>query len=228
MMTNNFHTLLETITGRKLKLRINENRSTMLSVRWEPDYVNISLHRIFLQAPTNIMEALACYIRREDRTISKEVRRFIEEKSQGLDYSSSVVSADLKVKGDIYDLSEIYQRINERYFNGKLDLKITWYGRTGRKARRQINLGLYHSLLLLVKIHGTLDHPTVPLYVVEFVVYHEMLHHVCRPTFDKQGTHRIHTPEFYAREKEFLHYEAASKWIKENHDLLFGGSRGRA
>ena len=49
-------------SGRKLKLKINDNRSTMLSVRWEPDCTKVSLHRIFLQAPRNVMDELSCYL----------------------------------------------------------------------------------------------------------------------------------------------------------------------
>lgn len=214
--------LLESFSGRKLKIKFNENRSTMLSVRWEPDHVKISMHRMFLHAPRNVMESLACYIRKENRSLGHEVKRFIDENIHTLDYSSTVNRKQLVTQGNMYDLNALYQKVNQEYFDGHLDLKITWYGRTERKKCYQVNLGLYQSLLKLIKIHKKLDHPLVPEYVVESVVHHEMLHYVHPPAYDEKGVHRIHTASFCKGEKEFLQYEQAKQWIKENKKFLFG------
>lgn len=78
---------LENSSGRKLKLKINDNRSTMLSIKWEPDGTKVSLHRIFLEAPTNVMDALACHLRHRDHIIGPTVKAFIEENLRNLDYS---------------------------------------------------------------------------------------------------------------------------------------------
>ena len=222
MPQDTVHRFLESFSGRKLKIKFNENRSTMLSVRWEPDYVKVSMHRMFLHAPRNVMEELACYIRKENRSLGREVKRFIDEKIGTLDYSDTVDQKQLITQGDTYDLNALYQKVNREHFEGKLDLKITWFGRTEKKRCYQVNLGLYQSLLKLIKIHKKLDHPLVPEYVVESVVHHEMLHYVHPPAYDERGVHRIHTTPFCESERKFQKYEQSKQWIKENKKFLFG------
>ncbi len=72
-----FSQVLEDSARMKLKLKINDNHSTMLSVRWEPECAKVSLHRMFLEAPENVMQALACYIRGEHKILapSKKILR---------------------------------------------------------------------------------------------------------------------------------------------------------
>jgi hypothetical protein len=66
-----------------------------------------------------------------------------------------------------------------------------------------------------------LDSPSFPDYFVSYVVYHEMLHHVCPSYFDAKGLHQIHSKEFKAKEIEFKHYDLAQTWIKKNHSSFF-------
>ncbi len=76
-MRNNNLTLqeqLENRIGTKLYLKINDNRSTMLSVKWEPDCTKVSLHRMFLEAPSNMMQALTCYIKGEHKNLSPKYK----------------------------------------------------------------------------------------------------------------------------------------------------------
>jgi hypothetical protein len=66
-----------------------------------------------------------------------------------------------------------------------------------------------------------MDSPSFPDYVVDFVVYHEMLHHVCPSYYDKKGYHHIHSKEFKEKEQEFKHFNLASDWIKRNQNNFF-------
>lgn len=212
---------LESRSGMKLKLKINDNRSTMLSVKWEPDCTQVSLHRIFLQAPKNVMEALACYLRQEDEAIAPMVRAYIEDKIKALDYSHLVDHSKLCTQGAVYDLKKIYNELNEEYYGGKLDLAITWFGKPKQRPRSRVTFGLYHDALRLIKINRFLDAPTFPDYLVAYVVFHEMVHHVCPAYTDSKGYHHIHTKEFKKEEAKFRHFALAQRWIKENQATLF-------
>lgn len=220
-MTMAIQKQLEHRSGLKLKLKINDNRSTMLSVKWEPDGAKVSLHRMFLNAPQNVMDALACYLKREDRTIAPTVKAFIEDKLQKLDYSSQVDQAKLYSQGHVYNLQQIYNDINEEYFDGKLKLYITWFGKANRRSRSRVTFGLYHDPLRLIKVNRLLDSPSFPYYLVAYVVYHEMVHHVCPPYFDANGQHHIHTKEFKEMEAQFRYYDLAQEWIKNNKSNFF-------
>lgn len=220
MFSSHFQRKLEETSGMKLKLKMNDNRSTMLSVRWEPDCAKVSLHRMFLNAPSNVMESLACYLRREDKSISPRVRSFIENNLQKLDYTHELDRTKLYTCGHIYDLKKIYNAINSEYFNNRLDLSITWYGNPVRRKRSRVTFGLYYDPLKLIKINRLMDHPSFPDYVVSYVVYHEMLHHVCRSYIDENGIHRIHSKEFKQQERQFRYFEMARKWILEHRGYL--------
>jgi len=216
-----FQQELENSLGKRIRLKINDNRSTMLSVRWEPDCTKVSLHRMFLQAPQNIMESLTCYLKRERRVMPTNIRAFIEENIKRLDYSHLLDSSKLETVGKIYDLEHFYNEINRDYFNRQLDLSITWFGKPKKKCQRRVTFGLYHDPLKLIKINRLLDQPTFPDYLLSFVIYHEMLHHVCPGYVDDGGMHHIHTKEFKKREVLFQHYEKAQRWIKEHPDQFF-------
>lgn len=211
---------LEQGAHNKIQLKINNNRSTMLSVRWEPDCTKVSLHQMFLNAPKNIMRDLACYVRQEQENISPVVKEFIEDKLKTLDYSHELDLKKLQTNGHVYNLKKILSDLNQEYFDNKLNLHITWFGKPHTKSKSRVTFGLYHDPLRLIKIHRLLDTPSVPSYVVEYVVYHEMLHHVC-PSYYENGSHKVHTREFKKREPLFEYYNQAQKWIEEHTNYLF-------
>ncbi|MEM1283001.1 MAG: SprT-like domain-containing protein [Chlamydiota bacterium] len=221
MTIHTFQQAIEETVKKKVKLRINDNRSTMVSVKWEPDCTRVSMHRMFLEAPKNIMDALACHIKKENSKLCPSVKAFIEEKLTSFDYSGQLNENALSTKGEVYELQALYDKINEQYFGGQLRLKITWFGKKQRRRKSQVTFGLYQEATKLVKINRMMDSSFFPEYFVEFVIYHEMLHHVCRSYYDEKGKHRIHTPEFKKREQEFEHFELANLWMKKNYNNFF-------
>ncbi len=223
MLATRFQQELEESSGMKVKLKINDNRSTMLSVRWEPDCAKVSLHRMFLQAPQNVMQSLACYISREDNKITPDIKDFIEAHLQKLDYSHLLDRRKLCARGSVHDLQKIYNQLNREYFQGRLNLHITWFGKTQPRRRIRVTFGLYHDPLKLIKINRLLDSPSFPDYLVAYVVYHEMVHGVCPAYHDERGVYRIHTNEFKELEMQYQHYSLAQNWIKEHQGHLFKG-----
>lgn len=212
---------LEDNTGKKLRVRITDNLSAMLSVRWEPDLVRVSMHRMFLQAPQNVMQALACYIRKRDMSLAPVIKAFIQDNVTKLDYSHLVDDSKLVCQGSYYNIRKIYDDINNEYFRNKLKLNITWFGKPYHKNRTKVTFGLYHDPLRLIKIHRLLDSPSFPNYLLSYVIYHEMLHHVCPSYVDDTGILRIHSKEFKEREVEFNHFDLAQNWIKDHQEYLF-------
>lgn len=221
MPLSDFQKRLENDLKKSVKLIINDNRSTMLSVKWEPDCTKVSIHRFFVNAPDNIMNSLACYIRQEEKTISSSVRSFIEDNMRKLDYTHHLKKMKLDVIGKTYNLTHFLNEINREYFDNLIDLNITWFGRRKQTNRSQVTFGLYYEPLKLIKIHRLLDRPEVPDYMVSYVIYHEMLHYVCPSYFDERGKHCIHSKEFREKESQFKHYQMAQNWIDENRERLF-------
>lgn len=127
----------------------------------------------------------------------------------------------LVVEGQHYNLKEIFDRLNEEYFDKQLSLSISWFGNSERSAKRRRLLGSYCHSEQLVKIHRLLDHPHFPPYFISFIVYHEMLHHALPPIKGRRGRRQIHHGEFKMRERQFRDYALAQSWQKDNHSKFF-------
>lgn len=216
-----FQEQLENSVGVKLRLKINDNRSTMLSVKWEPDCTKVSLHRMFLKAPQNVMQALACYLKGEHKQIAPSIKAYIEHSLQKLDYSHELDLSSLQTKGLVYDLSKIYCDLNREYFDQPLGLYITWFGERRKRTCKRVTFGLFHDPLRLIKVNRLLDNRHFPDYFVAYVIYHEMLHYVCPTYVDEKGQKHIHSKEFKEREKEFKYFKQAQQWIRDNQNYLF-------
>ena len=132
--------------------------------------------------------------------------------------------------GEVLDLREIAADLNQRYFEGRLKVRISWGKAAGENAHPASNcrrtrtaslqLGSYSYEDRLIRVHRVLDRPSVPRYVVESVVYHELLH-ADLPPVTRGGRRYFHTPEFRRRERHFRHFERADGWVRDNlHQLL--------
>jgi predicted metal-dependent hydrolase len=128
----------------------------------------------------------------------------------------------LKTQGKVFDLQEIYRQINQEYFDARLDLLITWSGNPGKMAQFKRRLGSFDPNTRLIKIHRLLDNACVPEYFINFIVYHEMLHHVFPPKKGKKSRRYVHHAVFKNHEKQFQEYHLAQEWIKKNLHLFVG------
>jgi hypothetical protein len=117
--------------------------------------------------------------------------------------------------GEIYDLREIFDRMNEQYFAGKVARpKLGWS--TGKTYRM---LGQHDSTHEMIIISKSLDDPSVPSYVVDYVVFHEMLH-IVHPTKIVNGRRMNHTTAFRRDEKKFRLHREAEQWIGDNSEKI--------
>ncbi|TGK02359.1 M48 family peptidase [Leptospira selangorensis] len=124
--------------------------------------------------------------------------------------SGSANFKKLKENGVTYDLKVILEEISSSYFS-KMDAKLLSIGWADRLGKRR--LGSYEKRNMNIRISPILDHKEVPLYVLEHVVHHEILHHIL-PSRVKNGHNSIHSPEFKRKEKEYVRYREAINWLK--------------
>jgi hypothetical protein len=111
-------------------------------------------------------------------------------------------------RGAFHDLNESFDRVNARYFGGTMQRpRLTWSRSfTGRK------FGHYDHVKDWVMVSSTLDQERVPAFVVDYLMFHELLHkkHGIRWV---NGRGHAHTREFYAEERRFERYEEADGWL---------------
>ena len=113
--------------------------------------------------------------------------------------------------GEIYDLHELFNTLNSRYFGGRLAKPVlTW---SAKKTYRI--LGHHDATHDTIVVSRSLDTADTPRYVVEYIVFHEMLH-IHHPTVHHNGRRYNHTPAFRRDEEKFRYYAEAERWIEQN------------
>ena len=114
-------------------------------------------------------------------------------------------------KGNVYDLEQIFESLNRHYFSNKISKPaLTW---SAKKTYRI--LGHHDATHDHVAISRSLDDEGVPRYVVEYVVFHEMLH-IAHPTQHVNGRRYNHTAAFKKDERKFKYFDEAERWIERN------------
>lgn len=113
-------------------------------------------------------------------------------------------------KGSTYDLETIFKRVNETYFEGALAKPhLSW-----SRAFTHRKFGHYEPSRDRIVLSRTLDNPQVPSYVLEFVMYHELLHKQQGATWTKERR-MVHTPEFRHQECQFKAYHQAHAFLSQ-------------
>jgi predicted metal-dependent hydrolase len=112
-------------------------------------------------------------------------------------------------RGRVYNLDEIFEEINLRFFGGLLARpRMTWSQQHSRNR-----LGHYDPAHNAIVISRIFDHPAVPKYAVEYIVYHEMLH--LKHPVQMRGSRRcVHSREFLLEERQFPQLDAARRFLR--------------
>jgi hypothetical protein len=118
------------------------------------------------------------------------------------------ISPAYTAQGKYYNLEKIFYKINEEYFNPLLKKPIL--GWSLNKSYRR--LGFYDRERNLIVISRIFDNHKVPQTIIEYIMYHEMLH-ILYPAKVVNGRRRIHTEEFNQHEQLFKEFDKAKKWL---------------
>jgi len=113
-------------------------------------------------------------------------------------------------KGRWQNLDANFDRVNAEYFEGKLERpRLAW----SRTRSRRI-LGRYDATHHTVFISLLFDSTRFPDFVIDYVLYHELLH-IRHPS--RAGDCRLinHTPDFRAEERKFKDYKKATDWLRK-------------
>jgi hypothetical protein len=185
---------------------------------------HLRLHRMFLHAPETVWEALIAYLHDTNESAREILKTYIQCHQHLIPKSPQRPqrSPFLQPRGHHFDLTAIYHDLNQRYFANRVQAHITWSRRPPRRPRTSIRFGSYRVRDRLIRIHRLLDQSFVPRYVVENVVFHEMLHQLI-PRQRVNGRWCVHPPEFRQQEQRFRHYWQAEQWKRRHLVRLLHG-----
>jgi len=238
--------------NRRTILSVRAAHAAARPVPAPPSPIHLRIHRSFAGAPDPVLRAVAAFLASaKGSATARQALAAIREHfhhhrlppantrqrdpraartAGGASAAEKARRLSLCPVGDVLDLREIAADLNQRYFEGRLKVHISWGKAAGENAQPASNcrrtrtaslqLGSYSYEDRLIRVHRVLDRPSVPRYVVESVVYHELLH-ADLPPVTRRGRRYFHTPEFRRRERHFRHFERADCWVRDNlHQLL--------
>lgn len=171
--------------------------------------LTITAHEAFVEAPPEVISALvAAALDRKNKRELKIVRDY----AAGDDFIEASLALELMgVDGHTTSdprLVKSFQRMNRTYFNGKLNQpRLVW-----NQTITHQKFGHYQPATDTIMISISLDHPDVPEYVLDFVMYHELLHKQLGIQ-SINGRHYAHTPQFRALERSHSKYQQAQDFL---------------
>jgi hypothetical protein len=189
------------------------------TIRLRQGELYVRLSDLLEGAPEPVLHAIAhillakLYRKPVDRAQSARYRRYV---------ASHDISAKARLvrqmrgrkhihsaRGHYYHLEEIFEDLNRRFFHGLMGRpQLTW---SQNHARNR--LGHYDPAHNTIVISRVFDHPKVPRYVVEYIVFHEMLH--LKHPVKLRGSHRcVHSAEFLEEETLFPELSHAKKFLR--------------
>jgi hypothetical protein len=112
-------------------------------------------------------------------------------------------------QGRYYNLEEVFETLNMRFFGGLLGRpELTWSEHMAKRS-----LGHYDAAHNTIVVSLVFDRPSSPRYAIEYLLYHEMLH--LKHPVRMRGIRRcVHSREFKAEEALFPQLKEAIAFIK--------------
>ncbi len=205
----------------KIEIRYYPYVNVNHTIRIRSGIVYVRISELFRFVPRFVQESLAKIL--VSKLLSKKVpvearklyRKFINSESFQKIATENKRNKGRKdiitSKGDYFDLEDIFGKVNLIYFQNKIPKpELTW-----SRKRTYRRLGHHDTVHNSITISKSLDDHDVPKFVVEYVVYHEMLH-IKHPTQQRNGRRYNHTPAFKRDEENFPYFHEAENWIENN------------
>jgi hypothetical protein len=176
--------------------------------------IDIKINEGFIYASEEVLQALVqCTIFGKNQQSTRLIRSFASSE----EYSAVLLDLDLiaeviaeNPQGSFYNLNHIFDKVNYEYFATRLvKPRLAW-----SRIKTYRKFGHYEPARDRVVISMSLDSHKVPEFVIEFVLYHELLHKH-HGTKWVNGRRMVHTPEFRVDERKFKLYKQADGWLKK-------------
>ena len=220
-----FSDLLDTIDHKK-KYQVTavfyQSKSIRHTIQLRRRHIQVKIAHSFRDTPEHILKILGLILYSKlfrfkiDAQTRRIYRQYVEDSIlPNHSGQSRRPSKNYKAQGNYYNLNHIFDDINRAYFQNQLKKPILGWSLNKSYTR----LGFYAEDKNLLVISRIFDSSRVPDKVVEYMMYHEMLH-IAIPSKVVNGRRRIHPQEFKRMDKAFPDYDVIQKWIKKNRTRL--------
>ncbi|MEJ5368627.1 MAG: M48 family peptidase [Bryobacteraceae bacterium] len=203
----------------EVRLLVRPYVATMGKLRLVEGVLELRLSELMASAPATVREALAWILlsrlfrRPPPAHWVRHYRQYLNRKDVRRDHQALRAARSRKYisgpQGRCYNLDVLFDELRDRYF-GPLFPKplLGWSRRPSRTL-----LGHYDHVHNAIVLSSWLDRPEVPQMVVEYVLFHEMLH-MKHPVEHHRHRRCVHTAAFRAEEKRFEQLAEAKAWLR--------------
>ena len=176
--------------------------------------IKIDAQEVLCQAPdrvlTGILKSVLDNKAPEDKELIQEYTfsSAYREAREGLEYIG--IEKGSLAPGAFFDLRNSFQRVNQTYFDGNLpEPHLIWSSRLTRRK-----FGHYQWDIDTVMVSKTLDQENTPAYVIDYVMFHELLHKKIGARLVNQRR-AVHTPAFKKQESRFKMIDQSKRWLNQ-------------
>lgn len=174
--------------------------------------LHILIHEGFIGAAPSVLEALmrSALSAGSDADQVKMKAFTLDDDFVEIQMALEAATADLRdqPQGQYHDLGAAFERVNATYFEGAIARPTLVWNRTPTVRK----MGHYDKARDILMVSISLDHPKVPDYVIDYIVYHEVLHKQMGVDL-VNGRRQAHTPDFRQAEQAFARYEEAKVFL---------------
>jgi len=200
--------------GPRIEIQFTNNRRNMVSLqRKAPGRVALRLQKGFETAPEQVFRDLEDVVIHNHVLAWKRVCSYAKTIPVPCTPSLTELSKPLPTRGAFHDLQQLLDEVNHRFFEGRLETRITWgrkpppVRRRRRRRSHSFQFGVWDQSRNLIRIHPDLDRRGVPREFMRYLVHHECCHAASPPDKGDNGHRRIHHARFKELEAQFPHRE---------------------
>ena len=215
-----FRTLKPRTALPRITVQFRKYANANSRIRLEGAQLRVDISDLLEHAPAPIQEALAyiliskLYRKPVANSIAARYRRYLNRadvrRTLHLATQARGRKAFRNPRGRVYDLCAIFDELNFQYFHGLMARpELGWSVRPSRTT-----LGHYDPSHHVIVLTSLLDSENVPALLIEYVMFHEMLH-LRYPTEHRGPRRYVHTKEFKRAEREFQGYKTAVEELKQ-------------
>jgi hypothetical protein len=184
-----------------------------------PEKVKAALIEWALMPATRRRKKLSGNAQRK-KQIEQFIWEYVETSGNKAEKKFSINPNTLRTEGRIYDLLEVFNKLNTAYFNSRIVSYIRWNKSTWRSYQTFYvdKQGKRNSLISIAQTYNRSD---VPRFAIEGIVFHEMLH-IAIPPYKRGHQNVIHGAEFKRAERQFQFFKEWRRWEKEHLKSISG------
>ena len=202
-----------------LEIRFRRFTSLNTTIRLREGRLHVHLSDLLECAPESVHHAIAhillakLYRKPLNSVQTNRYRRFTS--SEAVIRQTELIRQSrgrkkmLGPQGQHYNLDEVFESLNHRFFHGLMGRPLlTWSGHVAKRS-----LGHYDPAHNTIVVSRVFDRKNTPRYAVEYLLYHEMLH-LKHPVKVRGGRRCVHPREFQLEERLFPEWDKAKEYLK--------------